>query len=162
MSDNQILKQDFINFLETVRFQENEFKDIRSMFIEAHPQFESKKFYAKIHNIVRELHEAGLIYVDKSTCTYKYTSRYSRGDLINYLMNESDSYSTQKQLPQNQVQLEEEVAKVNLKLEILLKYIRLYPLIVDKISHLATDTQSDLKNLHSEIRGLNDLVERLS
>ena len=159
---NQTLKGYLVKFLATIAFKAKEFKDIRKMFIEAYPEFKAKKFYQKIYQTVRELQEYGFISVDNSTCTYKYTSTYRSCDLLDYLSNETASCSIQEQLYQDCTRLEEEVDKVKLEIEILAKYMRLYPIIVDKISRCVLDAQMYLKSLQSEITVLNKLIGCIS
>ncbi|ENW30351.1 hypothetical protein [Acinetobacter lwoffii] len=159
---NQSLKSCLVKFLATTAFKAKEFKDIRKMFIEAYPEFKAKKFYQKIYQTVRELQEYGFISVDNSTCTYKYTSTYRSCDLLDYLSNETASCSIQEQLYQDCTRLEEEVDKVKLEIEILAKYMRLYPIIVDKISRCVLDAQMYLKSLQSEITVLNKLIGCIS
>lgn len=159
---NQTLKSYLIKFLATTAFKAKEFKDIRKMFIEAYPEFKAKKFYQKIYQTIRELQECGFITVDNSTCTYKYTSVYRSSDLLNYLTNKTTSSSIKEQLYQDYTRLAEEVDKVKLELEILAKYMHLYPIIVDRISHCVLDAQMYLKSLQSEIRVLNRLIACIS
>ena len=162
MCINQSLKGYLVKFLATIAFKAKEFKDIRKMFIEAYPEFKAKKFYQKIYQIVRELQECGFIAVDTSTCTYKYTSLYRYSDLLNYLANQTASSSIHKQLYENYTRLGEEVDNVKLEIEILAKYMRLYPIIVDKISDCVDDAQMYLKSLQSEIRVLERLIACIS
>ena len=159
---NQTLKGYLVKFLATIAFKAKEFKDIGKMFIEAYPEFKAKKFYQKIYQIVRELQECGFIAVDTSTCTYKYTSLYRYSDLLNYLANQTASSSIHKQLYENYTRLGEEVDNVKLEIEILAKYMRLYPIIVDKISDCVDDAQMYLKSLQSEIRVLERLIACIS
>ena len=159
---NQSLKSCLVKFLATTSFKAKEFKDIRKMFIDVYPEFKAKKFYQKIYQTVRELQECGFISVDNSTCTYKYTSVYRSSDLLDYLANETSSSSLHEQLYQDYTRLEEEVDKVKLEIEILAKYMRLYPIIVDKISCCVLDTQMYLKRLQSEIIVLNKLIDCIS
>ncbi|WP_228278651.1 hypothetical protein [Acinetobacter indicus] len=146
----------------TTSFKAKEFKDIRKMFIEAYPEFKAKKYYQKIYQTFRELQECGFISVDNSTCTYKYTSVYRSSDLLDYLLNETTSSSIQEQLYQDYTRLEEEVEKVKLEIDILAKYMRLYPIIVDKISRCVLDAKMYLKSLQSEITVLNKLIACIS
>lgn len=159
---NQSLKNCLVEFLATTGFKAKEFKDIRKMFIEAYPEFKAKKFYQKIYQTVRELQECGFISVDNSTCTYKYTSAYRSSDLLDYLANQTISSSVQEQLYQDYTRLEEEVEKVKLEIDILAKYMRLYPIIVDKISRCVLDAKMYLKSLQSEITVLNKLIACVS
>jgi hypothetical protein len=87
---------------------------------------------------------------------------YRSCDLLDYLSNEAASFSIQEQLYQDCTRLEEEVDKVKLEIEILAKYMRLYPIIVDKISHCVLDAQMYLKSLQSEITVLNKLIVCIS
>ena len=155
---NQTLKSCLVKFLSTKAFKAKEFKDIRKMFIEAYPEFKGKKFYQKIYQTIRELQECGFIAVDNSTCTYKYTSVYRSSDLLNYLANKNTSLSIQEQLYQDYNRLEAELDKVELEIEILDKYMCLYPIIIDKISRCLLDAQMYLKSLRSEISVLDKLI----
>ncbi|WP_374855138.1 hypothetical protein [Acinetobacter indicus] len=82
--------------------------------------------------------------------------------MLDYLSNETTSSSIQEQLYQDCTRLEEEVDKVKLEIEILAKYMRLYPIIVDKISRCVLDAQMYLKSLQSEITVLNKLIGCIS
>lgn len=155
---NQTLKSCLVKFLATTTFKAKEFKDIRKMFIEAYPEFKAKEFYQKIYHIVRQLEECGFISVDNSTVIYTYTSVYKSSDLLAYLASETASSTIQEQLCQDYTRLEEEMNKVKLEIEILAKYMRLYPIIVDKISRCVSDAQMYLKSLQSEITVLNKLI----
>ena len=72
------------------------------------------------------------------------------------------SSSIHKQLYENYTRLGEEVDNVKLEIEILAKYMRLYPIIVDKISDCVDDAQMYLKSLQSEIRVLERLIACIS
>lgn len=159
---NQTLKSCLVDFLATTCFEAKEFKDIRKMFIEVYPEFKGKKFYQKTYQVIRELQAFGLISVDNSTCTYKYSSAYLSSDLLNYIGSENTSKAIYEQLYQEQSRLEEEIEKVMLEIDILAKYMRLYPIIVDKISGCVSDAKIYLKSLQSEISVLNKLIACIS
>lgn len=162
MQINQTIKENLVRFLANKSFNSKEFKDIRRMFVKVYPEFEAKKYYQKIYQTFRELQEMGFISVDNSTCTYKYTSAYRSSDLLDYLANEINSSVIHEQLSQDYTRLEKEVEKVNLEIEILAKYINLYPIMADKISRCVLDAQIYLRSLKSEISVLNKLIACIS
>ena len=85
MSINHQLKNYLFDFLSNRTFYGYEFKDLRKLFIVSYPEFSSKKYYAKIYQAIRELASIGLILIDNRTCTYKYSSNYSRINLLDLM-----------------------------------------------------------------------------
>ena len=61
-------------FVSNTAFSNFEFKDLLHAFTTINPKYKSGKFYQKIYRIVRKLGEEKLIFIDKTTCNYRYSS----------------------------------------------------------------------------------------
>ena len=90
MQDTHQLKNCLFGFLSNMSFTSYEFKDLRQSFIQNHPEFSAKKYYSKIYLIIRELGESGMILVDRKNCTYRYTSNYSKEEILNFVLTDTD------------------------------------------------------------------------
>lgn len=85
MSINCELKISLFNFLSNKTFLDYEFKHIRLNFINAYPKYQSKKFYQNIYHSFMELTNLGLVLKNDQGCTYKYSSNYSKMDIVNLI-----------------------------------------------------------------------------
>lgn len=158
MFTNQTLKSCLIEFLASTSFKSKEFKDIRKMFVEVYPEFMEKKFYQKIYQAFREVQEQGLVLVDNSTCTYKYTSIYQELGSIATLKQLSEMNSVKVQMQDEYIRLQGEAEKIKIEMKILMKYKQLYPVILDQILRCSLEQATYLKTIESEISILKKLL----
>lgn len=155
---NQTIKNCLVKFLANTAFKAKEFKDIRNMFVEAYPQFKARKFYQKTYQAFREVQEQGLVLVDNSTCTYKYTSLYQDLESTIKLEKWSEKKLVKVQMQNEYIRLQGEAEKIKLEMEILMKYKQLYPVIIDQISRCSLEQAMYLKTVESEISILKRLL----
>lgn len=101
MYENQTLKSCWVNFLSKIYFKSKEFKYIKMKFISAYPQFSEKWLYQKIYQAFREVQSEGLMLVDTSTYTYKYTSVCTR----HVLKQELEKATNSEVLKKNYIQI---------------------------------------------------------
>lgn len=161
MYENQTLKSFWINFLSVTYFKSKEFKYIKMKFISAHPQFRATWLYQKVYRAFREVQSTGLMLVDTSTHTYKYTSASILHGLKDELDRVSSSEVVKKQLYIDYERLKTEAGQLNCEIEILSRYIDLYPTINEKIVGFISDNNVSLKIIQSEIIILDKLINTI-
>lgn len=158
MCNNQAIKECWVKFLSNTCFKSKEFKDIKRMFLAVYPEFKSKKLYQKIYQAFREVQEQGLVLVDNSTFTYKYTSLYQESESTAKLKKWSEKNSVKVQMHDDYIRLQSEAEKIKLEIEILMKYKQVYPAIIDQISRCSIEQATCLKTIESEISILKKLL----
>lgn len=161
MYDNQSLKSYWVNFLSETYFKSKEFKYIKMKFISAYPQFSEKWLYQKIYQAFREVQSEGLMLVDTSAYTYKYTSACMHHGLKQELKNVSNNEDLKKQLYTDYTRLVGEAGKLDFEIEILSKYRRLYPTINEKIVSFISDHTASLQIIQSEIIVLDKIINHI-
>ncbi|WP_180008083.1 hypothetical protein [Acinetobacter sp. YH16057] len=157
MSINYELKISFFNFLSNKTFSEYEFKHIRSNFINKYPKYEPKKFYQNIYSYFMELVNLGLVQKNDQGCTYKYSSSYSKIDMLSLI-------NFHKSKMENEVN-EEKYKKTLLndnsilsKQEYEMQDIADFPILSDLIIGLISKKEAELSILKNEIIVLKRLI----
>lgn len=158
MSTNYPLKNSLFDFLSGRTFSGYEFKDIRGLFIFFYPEYSSKKYYSKIYQLVRELVSLKLVLADKSTCTYKYTSNYTRAELLNFKeSNESDQIKTKLLLEYDRVFTR--IDQLRNELHIYKLYLDKFPVLSEIITKFISKKRNEINFLECEIQTINTLLE---
>ena len=156
MSINHQLKNSLFDFLSDIAFSGYEFKDLRNLFITSYPEFSSKKYYAKIYQIIRELSSIGLILIDNRTCTYKYSSNYSRMDLLD--MSKSNR-NIKIHLSFESDRVDTEISKINNELFIYQCYLQRFPSLSEIIHNLTNKKESEIALLKCERTAIKNMIE---
>lgn len=158
MSTNHQLKNCLFDFLSDRTFSGYEFKDIRGLFIYFHPEFSSKKYYSKIYQCVRELVSSKLILADTSTCTYKYTSNYTRSELLNFkALNESNQIKGKLLLEYDRVF--SNMDQLRNELHIYESYLDKFPVLSEIIQKFINKKRNEISLLQCEMQAINSLLE---
>lgn len=158
MCDYQTLRSCWVDFLSETYFDSKEFKYIKAKFFTSYPEFRSKWLYQKTYQAFRDAQADGLMSVDISSYPYKYTSSCIHTGARDEVANIVPSECIKKQLYEECVRLQNEVKKINFEIEILSKYMKLYPAINQKIACFISDHSMNLQTLHSEISVLDKLI----
>ena len=156
------LKQNILIYLSRNAFEKSEFKYIYEGFIQIFPEFKSKKHYQKIYQMIRELGELQLLKIDKSGCTYKYSTNADRKKFLGLLELSYDKSALQKQLLVDYHQKNSELHKIKAELEIFNKYLLLYPKIQEKIASFMKERDHKLLTLESELLAIDIIFENIS
>lgn len=156
MSMNYELKINLFNFLSNKTFSDYEFKQVRLNFIDAYPQYESKKYYQNIYSYFIELVDLGLVLKNDQGCTYKYTSNYSKMDivsLINFhkskMANEEESLCKKNNLNDNNLSLSSQFD---------IQGITDFPILSDLMIKLINKKETELNLLKNELFILKNLI----
>lgn len=158
MSINYQLKNCLFEFLSNRTFSGYEFKELRRLFIYDYPQFSSKKYYSKIYAFIRELACLELILIDTRTCTYKYTSNYTRIELLNSLnTNKSDQIKGELLIEYDRVLAS--INQLNNELNIYQLYLDKFPLLSEIITNFISKKLNNIYLLECEKRAISDLLE---
>lgn len=158
MSINHQLKSCLFDFLSNRTFSGYEFKDLRNLFISCYPEFSSKKYYSKIYQNVRELASLGLILVDTATCTYKYTSNYTRTEFLTFRDNNaSDQIKGKLLLEYDRVLLT--LDQLRNELHIYELYLDKFPLLAEIIRKLISKKRNEINLLECEKQAITNLLE---
>lgn len=155
------LKQNLLKYLSENTFENSEFKYIYGGFIQFFPEFKLKKYYQKIYIIIRELGESDLIIIDRSGCTFKYSTNRNRRNFIDHLEIIYDKDSVQKKLLFDYHQANSKVHKIKAELEIFHKYVALYPNIKNKISTFTSERNKNLLRLESELSAIDIILNNI-
>lgn len=158
MSTNHQLKNCLFDFLSNRTFSGYEFKDLRNLFISCYPEFSSKKYYSKIYQSVRELSSLGFILVDTATCTYKYTSNYTRTELLNF-RNNSESDQIKAKLLLESERVLGTIDQLRSELHIYETYLNKFPLLSEIILNLMNKKENEIQLLKSELNAIKNLIE---
>lgn len=161
MYDYQTLRGCWVTFLSETYFHSKEFKYIKEKFFTAYPEFKSKWLYQKIYQAFRYAQAEGLMTIDITSYPYKYTSSYVQNKLIVDEANVISSDSIKKQLHEKCAKLQNEANKIDFEIEILSKYMLLYPAIDQKIACFIYDHTLNLQTLHAEISILDRLIDNV-
>lgn len=158
MSINHQLKNCLFNFLSNKTFTSYEFKDLRVTFINCYPEFSSKRYYAKIYQLIRELASAGLILIDSRNCTYKYSSNYSKDELSELILPDQISQiQNSLNIEQNRVIKSMEI--VNTELSIYQLYLAKFPALTEVIIGFINKKEKEMNFLQCELNALKTLIE---
>ena len=159
MNTSNRLKQNFFKFLSNQEFNKCEFKDIRNSFIHDYPEFSSKKYYAKIYQILRELEKNSLFLIDKNGCTYKYSSIENQKKHLEMVYGFDEENALKQQLLMDFHKVNCRVHRINAEIEAFDKYINLYPKIQVKISSLKSERKQVLFKLQSELSAIGIIMK---
>ncbi|MGQ1231200.1 hypothetical protein ACT4Y7_13615 [Acinetobacter baumannii] len=160
MSTNHQLKNCLFEFLSNRTFSGYEFKDLRMLFITNYPEFSSKKYYAKIYNVIRELASLALILIDMRTCTYKYTSNYERANL-HYLIQVESIEQILVSLKKEYEKVQNEIMEAKNRVSIYQKYLARFPILSEVISQKIEEMTLNLNLLYSEKKALETLIDEI-
>lgn len=158
MQDTHQLKNCLFGFLSNISFTSYEFKDLRQSFIHYYPEFSGKKFYSKIYITIRELCELGMIIVDRKNCTYKYSSNYSKEEILNFAIKNSNEPVRQSILIEHNSVLEK-VDFVKKEIFFYYSYSEKFPTISNEINLLVTKKRKELVMLNAELNALKNILE---
>ena len=159
MSFSQEVQPILLKFLSSQDFDKAEFKDIYYAFINNHPQFKPKKYYSKIYKTVRDLEYLNAIRIDKSFCTFKYSTINDKNLYLDLTQNSFFSVKKQLFIEYNRIGLE--IHKMKCESEIFDKYILLYPSIKEKLSNFLVERQEHLLRLEFESSTLNIIMNNM-
>lgn len=163
MRCNDRLRLQLLTFLSDHSFERSEFKIIHSTFVMLYPEFKSKKkYYAKIYQAVRELEAEMLFVIDRTTCTYKYTSISNREKFSQLINNLIGTDSVKNQLLMDYQNVKSEAQKIKSELAAFYKYIKQYPILKNKLTKPALDRRNNLIRLESELTVLNIIIQQIS
>lgn len=154
------LKQEILKYLAENNFEKCEFKHIHKGFIQCFPEFKSKKFYPKIYIIIRELADSNLMCIDRTGCTFKYSTRNQR-NILNQLEISYDKDAMKKKLLFDYHQTNSKVHKIKVELETFDKYLVLYPNIKGKISAFTSERSNNLLKLESELSAIDIILNNI-
>lgn len=157
MSINYELKISLFSFLSNKTFSEYEFKHIRFNFINAYPKYESKKFYQTIYSYFMELVDLDLVLKNDQGCTYKYSSNYSKMDIVSLI-------NFHKSKMANEIN-EEKYKKTPLDGNSLLsnrqyemQEVADFPILSDLMIGLISKKEAELNILKNELTVLKSLI----
>lgn len=158
MQDTHQLKNCLFGFLSNMSFTSYEFKDLRQSFIQNYPEFSAKKYYSKIYLIIRELGESGMILVDRKNCTYRYTSNYSKEEILNFALPDTN------ELIQQNLLIEHHSVLAHIELldnEICAYYLYSgqFPVIADAIDKLINKKKKELILLKAKLNAIKNILE---
>ena len=158
MSTNHQLKNCLFDFLSDRTFSDYEFKDLRGLFIFFYPEFSSKRYYAKIYQFIRELVSVDLILADTSTCTYKYSSNYTRSELQNFRKSNDSDHVKSKLLVEYDKVLKS-IDHLRNELHIYELYLDKFPVLSESIMKFIIKKQKEMSLLECEIQAIKTLLE---
>lgn len=158
MSTNHQLKSSLFNFLSNRTFSGYEFKDLRGLFISDYPQFSSRKYYSKIYQAIRELASVGLILIDMRSCTYKYSSNYSRNDFL-YFIENNESNEIKSKLLLEYDRVVTTLDQLHNELNIYQIYLNKFPLLSEIIKKFISKKRNEINLLKCEKQAINNLIE---
>ncbi|MFW1967672.1 hypothetical protein XA39_02620 [Acinetobacter tandoii] len=158
MSTNHQLKSCLFDFLSDRTFSGYEFKDLRGLFILFYPEFSSKRYYSKIYQYVRELVSLKLILADTSSCTYKYSSNYTRSELLDFReSNDSDHVKSKLLVEYDRVL--KSIDSLRNELHIYELYLEKFPVLSESIMKFISKKQKEINFLECEIQAIKTLLE---
>lgn len=155
------LKQDILKFLSNQNFDKSEFKQIYQSFTLQYSEYESKKYYQKIYQIIRELGNLKCLIVDQSGCTYRYSTIVNSQIILEMLGSNYDKDSVQRRLLSDYHKANSKLHKIKAELEIFNKYVSLYPKIEGKISTFTNERTRNLLKLESELSAIDIILENI-
>lgn len=158
MQDTHQLKNCLFGFLSNMSFTSYEFKDLRQSFIQNHPEFSAKKYYSKIYLIIRELGESGMILVDRKNCTYRYKSNYSKEEILNFVLTDTNELIQQNLLIEHNSVLDN-IELLNNEIIFYYSYSGKFPIISDAIYKLINKKKKELILLKAELNALKNILE---
>lgn len=158
MSKNHQLKSCLFDFLSNTTFSGYEFKDLRALFINYYPQFSSRKYYSKIYQAIRELAAVGLILIDMRSCTYKYSSNYSRSDFL-YFMENNESNEIKNKLLLEYDRVITTLDHLHNELNIYQIYLDKFPVLSEIIKKFISKKRNEINLLECEKKAINNLIE---
>lgn len=158
MQDTHQLKNCLFGFLSNMSFTSYEFKDLRQSFIQNHPEFSAKKYYSKIYLIIRELGESGMILVDRKNCTYRYTSNYSKEEILNFSSLDTNELIRKNLLIEHNNVLDN-IELLHNEINAYYSYSGKFPIISDAIGTLIKNKKKELILLRAELNALKNILE---
>lgn len=162
MYPNHVLKGCWVDLLSSTHFNSNEFKDIRKKFIDTYPQFGMDILYQKIYQAFRDAQAEGLMVVNTSVYPYQYTSNCKNSLFISKLDDFKKIDLTRKQLRHEHERLKGEAIQITLEIEVLSKYMKLYPAINKNIASFISENTVRLKDVQAEISILDKIISKVS
>lgn len=159
MNYSSRLKQDVLRFLSNREFYNCEFKDIRNGFVEIHPEFSAKRYYAKIYQIIRELEKENLFKIDRNSYIYKYSSVENQKFYTALAHGLDENNALKQQLIMDFHKVNSRIHQIKAEIEVFDKYINLYPKIKHKISNLKNERQQILLKLQSEVSVIDNIMK---
>lgn len=157
MSINYELKINLFNFLSNKTFSEYEFKHIRFNFINAYPQYESKKFYQNIYSYFMELVDLGLVLKNDKGYTYKYSSNYSKIDIVNLInFHKSKMANEGEEEKYKKIYLNDNRLSSNLQYD--MQEVAEFPILSDLMIELISKKEAELNLLKNELGVLKGLI----
>lgn len=158
MQDTHQLKNCLFGFLSNMSFTSYEFKDLRQSFIHYYPEFSAKKYYSKIYLTIRELGNLGMILVDQKNCTYKYTSNYSKEEILNFIsLDATESIRHNLLIEHNKVL--DSIELLNSEINIYYTYSKKFPAISDAIDNLINKKKKEMILFKAELNVLKNILE---
>lgn len=158
MQDTHQLKNCLFGFLSNTSFISYEFKDLRKSFIRYYPEFSAKKYYSKIYLIIRELGESGVILVDRKNCTYRYTSNYSKEEILNFISLDTNELIRKNLLIEHNNVLDN-IELLHNEINAYYSYSGKFPIISDAIGTLIKNKKKELILLRAELNALKNILE---
>lgn len=155
------LKQEILKYLSENNFEKCEFKHIHKGFIQCFPEFQSKKYYPKIYIIIRNLAESNFIFIDRTGCTFKYSTNRNQRNILDHLDIIYDKDSLKKKLLFDYHQTNSKLHKIKVELETFDKYLVLYPNIKSKISTFTSERSNNLLKLESELSAIDIILNNI-
>lgn len=158
MDINYQLKYSFLDFLSNQTFSNSEIKKIRAEFIKYYPGYEPKRFYTKIYMIIRDLVSKNLILMDTSTCTYKYSSNYSKKDICDLIMKQK-SLEIENCFSMEYARVNENISDLFQELRIYEMYLDKFPMFSELINRFIDQKELEIRLLSYELKALKNLLE---
>lgn len=158
MQDTHQLKNCLFGFLSNMSFTSYEFKDLRQSFIQYYPEFSAKKYYSKIYLIIRELGESGMILVDRKNCTYRYTSNYSKEEILNFSSLDTNELIRKNLLIEHNNVLDN-IELLHNEINAYYSYSGKFPIISDAIGTLIKNKKKELILLRAELNALKNILD---
>lgn len=158
MQDTHLLKNFLFGFLSNMSFTSYEFKDLRQSFIQNYPEFSAKKYYSKIYLIIRELGESGMILVDRKNCTYRYTSNYSKEEILNFVLTDTNELIQQNLLIEHNSVLDH-IELLDNEICAYYSYSGQFPVIAEAIDKLINKKKKELILLKAKLNAIKNILE---
>lgn len=158
MNINQKLRHCLFDFLSKKAFSGYEFKDIRLIFITSYPEYRNKSFYSKIYQAVRGLVDLKLISVDMRKCIHKYSSDYSKADLLD-LINHNESIHIGNCFANEYKRVIESFSGLQQELNIYHIDLKKLPMFSELIANIINKKEAEIQLLKYELNALKSLIE---
>lgn len=158
MSTDLHLKNCFFDFLSKNTFSDCEFKDLRRQFTSQFPEFKSQKYYSKIYLLLRGLTSIGVVTIDRSQWTYKYTSHYTRSSTLR-LQKQQEPCETKNQLYIEQERVKSNITKLYREVNIYHRYAKQFPRLSNVLESCIDQNQKNIELLECELKAIHTIQE---